>query len=51
MGTDMKEDSTQPLLDLDPNELLGLSQVAKVSGKPAADGRLLSKSAPKDPLR
>ena len=39
----MKEDSTQPLIDLDPNELLGLSQVAKVSGKRAADGRLLSK--------
>jgi hypothetical protein len=43
MGTDMKEDSTQPLIDLDPNELLGLSQVAKVSGKQAATGRLLSK--------
>ena len=39
----MKEDSTQPLIDLDPRELLGLSQVAKVSNKPAADGRLLSK--------
>ena len=39
----MKEDSTQPLIDLDPRELLGLSQVAKVSDKPAADGRLLSK--------
>jgi hypothetical protein len=39
----MKEDSTQPLIELDPNELLGLSQVAKVSNKTAADGRLLSK--------
>ena len=39
----MKEDSTQPLIDLDPNELLGLSQVAKVSGKQAATGRLLNK--------
>ena len=39
----MKEDSTQPLIDLDPRELLGLSQVAKVSNKPAADGRLLNK--------
>ena len=45
----MKEDSTQPLIDLDPNELLGLSQVAKVSGKPAADGRLLSKVGPEGP--
>jgi len=39
----MKEDHTQPLIELDPRELLGLSQVAKVSDKPAADGRLLSK--------
>ena len=45
----MKEDSTQPLIDLDPNELLGLSQVAKVSGEPAADGRLLSKVGPEGP--
>jgi hypothetical protein len=43
MGTDMKEDTTQPLIDLDPRELLGLSQVAKVSDKPSVDGRLLSK--------
>jgi len=43
MGTDMKEDSTEPLIELDPNELLGLSQVAKVSDKPSVDGRLLSK--------
>jgi len=43
MGTDMKEDSTQPVIELDPRELLGLSQVAKVSNKAAADGRLLSK--------
>jgi len=49
MATDMKEDSTQPLIDLDPNELLGLSHVAKVSGKPAADGRLLSKVGPEGP--
>ena len=39
----MKVDNTQPVIELDPRELLGLSQVAKVSGKPAADGRLLSK--------
>ena len=39
----MKEDSTQPLINLDPRELLGLSQVAKVSNKTAADGRLLNK--------
>src|SRR5690349_7854694 len=43
MGTDMKEGSTQPFIELDPRELLGLSQVAKVSDKPAADGRMLSK--------
>jgi len=40
MGTDMKEDST---IELDPRDLLGLSQVAKVSGKQAATGRLLNK--------
>ena len=39
----MREDSTEPLIDLDPRELLGLSQVAKVSGKKEAIGRLLSK--------
>jgi hypothetical protein len=39
----MKEDSTQPVIELDARELLGLSQVAKVSNKTAADGRLLSK--------
>ena len=41
----MKEGSigTEPFIDLDPRELLGWSQVAKVSDKPAADGRLLSK--------
>ena len=39
----MKEDSTQSLIDLDPNELLGLSQVVKVSGKREAVGRVLSK--------
>ena len=40
----MKEErALSPIIDLDPRELLGLSQVAKVSGKPAADGRLLSK--------
>jgi hypothetical protein len=43
MGTDVKEDSTQPVIELDPRELLGLSQVAKVSNKTAADGHLLSK--------
>jgi hypothetical protein len=36
----MKEDST---IELDPRDLLGLSQVAKVSGKQAATGRLLNK--------
>jgi hypothetical protein len=50
MGTDMKEDSTKPPIELDPKELLGLSQVAKVSDKPAADGRLLSKIGPEGPL-
>jgi len=49
MGTDMKDDITQPLIDLDPNKLLGLSQVAKVSGKPSADGRLLSKVGTEGP--
>ena len=41
----MKEDGigTEPVIELDPRELLGLSQVAKISNKPAADGRLLSK--------
>jgi hypothetical protein len=47
----MKEDSigTEPLIELDPRELLGLSQVAKVSGEHAATGRLLIKSVAKDP--
>ena len=41
----MKEVSTgtEPIIELDPRELLGLSQVAKVSGKQEAVGRLLSK--------
>ena len=39
----MKEDSTQPPIELDPRELLGLSQVAKVSGKQENVGRVLSK--------
>ena len=41
----MKEGSigTEPLVELDPRELLGLSQVAKVSGEHAATGRLLNK--------
>jgi Chaperone of endosialidase len=43
MGTDMKEDNTQPLIELDPRELLGLSQVAEVSGKQEDVGRVLSK--------
>jgi hypothetical protein len=49
----MKEDSTQPLIELDPRELLGLSQVAKVSGKQEDAGRLLSKvgeEAPPPPV-
>jgi len=48
MGTDMEEDSTQPL-DLDPDELLGLSQVAKVSGKQEDVGRVLSKVGTEGP--
>jgi hypothetical protein len=39
----MKEDSTQPVIELDPRELLGLSQVAKVFGEHPATGRLLNK--------
>jgi hypothetical protein len=39
----MKEDSTEPLVDLDPNELLGLSQVVKVSCKQEDVSRVLSK--------
>jgi hypothetical protein len=49
MGTVMKEESTEPIVDLDPNELLGLSQVAKVSGKWEAVGRLLSKVGAEGP--
>ena len=45
----MKEDSTQPLIDLDPNELLGFGQVAKVSGKQEAVGRLLNKVGTEGP--
>ncbi len=45
----MKEDSTQPRIDLDSNELLGLSQVAKVSGKQEDVGRVLSKVGPEGP--
>ena len=45
----MKEDSTELLIDLDPNELLGLSQVVKVSGKQEAVGRLLSKVGTEGP--
>jgi len=41
----MKENGirTEPHIDLDPRELLGLSQVAKVSGKQEDVGRVLSK--------
>jgi len=39
----MKEDGTEPRIELNPNELLGLSQVVKVSGKQEDAGRLLSK--------
>ena len=49
MGTVMKEESTEPIIDLDPSELLGLSQVAKVSGKREAVGRLLSKVGAEGP--
>jgi hypothetical protein len=47
-GAIMQEDriGAAELIDLDPNELLGFSQVAKVSGtqgNPDALGRLLSK--------
>ena len=45
----MKEDSTELLIDLDPNELLGLSQVAKVSGKQEDVGRVLSKVGAEGP--
>jgi hypothetical protein len=42
---DMKKVSigTEPLIELDPRELLGLSQVADVSGKPEDVGLVLSK--------
>jgi hypothetical protein len=43
--------SDEPI-DLDPNELLGLSQIAKVSeglGKPGGLGRVLSKIGPEVP--
>ena len=43
--------SDEPI-DLDPNELLGLSQIAKVSeglGKPGALGQVLSKIGPEGP--
>ena len=45
MRETVKEESVviEPAIDLDPRELLGLSQVAKVSGKPEAVGRLLCK--------
>ena len=41
----MKENGIrpEPLIHLDPRELLGLSQVAKVSGKQEDVGRVLSK--------
>ena len=39
----MKEENTEPVIDLDPRELQGLSQVVKISSKSAADSRLLSK--------
>lgn len=50
---------TEPTIDLDPTELLGLSQVAKVSDQPATDGpsplaKLLSKigeTAPTSDIR
>ena len=51
MGTDMKKDSigSEPPIELDPRELLGLRQVAKVSGKLAATSRLLSKVGAEGP--
>ena len=45
----MKDDSTELPIDLDPNELLGLSQVAKVSGKQEDVGRVLSKVGAEGP--
>ena len=48
--TDWK--TTGEPIDLDPNELLGLSQIAKVSeglGKPGALGQVLSKIGPEGP--
>lgn len=39
----MKDDRNAPVIALDPSELLGLSQVVKVSGKQDALGRLLCK--------
>ena len=41
-GMVMKEKSAEPIIDLDPSELLGLSQVVKVSD-PEATAKLLSK--------
>ena len=38
----MKE-KKPPIIDLDPSELLGLSQVAKVTADPTAAAKLLSK--------
>ena len=37
------QSGTDPLIELDPEELLGLSQVVKVAGQQEAVGRLLSK--------
>ena len=45
----MKEDSAAPLIELDPRELLGLSQVAKVSTDSKADPQLLNKIGPEGP--
>jgi hypothetical protein len=51
MGTEMKVVSigTEPLIELDPRELLGLSQVAKVSGKQEDVSRVLSKVGAEGP--
>ena len=44
VGDDMKDSTgNAPLIELDPRKLLGLSQVAKVSGVHRATGRLLNK--------
>ncbi len=45
----MREENAKPVIDLDPRELLGLSQVAKVSDKSAPDSRLLSKVGAEGP--